>query len=252
MIITRSIENYSDIFDVKSDLSDVCMSREFFPELLIGTGVFGITFLALYIAVKVSNKRATTKLNEFMDNNKDLIEKIKNNLKHYKQLVVNDLKSLNKSVNKIGFSTDFIMIGDEQYKGFDAYIKYIDSFSDDKFYNNIIGAIKSQLRDKKDVDLQNVPIAEVLNDDWYVNPKWEDSDFEDDGDDDVLPKHDEVEEKYTKRLNSAYNTNKNNGTIRDIKIVTPEADYAPTYGLPVDYKLCICFEIKLDLDKICK
>ena len=251
MIITRSIENYSNLFDVNTELSDACTSREFFPELLIGASVFGITFLAMYIAMKVSNKRATTKLNEFIDNNKDLIEKIKTNLKHYKQLVVNDLKSLNKSVSKIGFSTDCIMIGDKQYKSFDAYIKYIDGFSDDKFYNNIIGAIKSQLRDKKDVDLQNVPIAEVLNDDWYVNPKWEDSDFEDD-DGSVLLKHEYVETKYTKKLNSTYTTNKNNGTIHDIEVVTPEADYSPTYSSPEDYKLCICFEIKLDLDKICK
>ena len=254
MIITRSIENYSDIFDVKSDMSEVCTSREFFPELLIGSGIFGITFLALNIALKVSNKRATTRINEFIANNKELIEKIKNNLKHYKQLVVNDLKSLNKAVNKIGFSTDVLNIDDKEYKSFDDYINYMNNLSDDKFYDNIVGNINSQIRYKKELDLKNVTIAEVSNDEWYVDPKWEESDFEkdEDEDDSVIPKYDEVKSKYTKRLNSAYNANKNNGTIRDIEVAFPTTDYSPTYGLPVDYKLCICFDIRLDLDKICK
>ena len=254
MIITRAIENYSDIFDMETDLSEVCTSREFLPELLIGPGIFGITFLASYIALKISNKRATTKINEFIANNKELIEKIKNNLKHYKQLVVNDLKSLNKAVTKIGFSTDVLNIDDKKYKSFDAYINYMNNLSDDKFYDNIVGNINSQIRYKKELDLKNVTIAEVLNDDWYVDPKWEESDFEkdEDEDDSVIPKYDEVKTKYTKRLNNAYNTNKNNGTIRDIEVVFPSTDYSPTYGLPVDYKLCICFDIRLDLDKICK
>ena len=252
MIITRSVESYSDIFDVKSDMSDICTSREFFPEFLIGSSIFGITYLALYIAGKVSDKRSTTKQNEFIANNKELIEKIKNNLKRYKQLVVNDLKTLHKSVNKIGFSTDVITIGDKEHNSFDAYIKYIDSFSDDRFYDNIIGDIRTKLRDRKELDLQNVAITEVLNDDWYVNPKWEESDFEEDGDDSVLPKYDEVETKYTKKLNSVYNSTKNNGTIRDIEVVFPNADYSPTYEKPSDYKLCICFDIRLDLDKLCK
>ena len=101
---------------METDLSEVCTSREFFPELLIGSGIFGITFLASYIALKISDKRATTRVNEFIANNKELIEKIKNNLKHYKQLVINDLKSLNKAVNKIGFSTDVLNIDDKLYE----------------------------------------------------------------------------------------------------------------------------------------
>jgi hypothetical protein len=251
MIITKSIESYSDIFDVKSDMSDICTSREFHPGLLLGS-IFGITYLAIYIAFKISNKHTSTKINEFISNNKELIEKIKNNLKRYKQLVINDLKSLNNSVNKVGFSTDFLSIDDKEYKRFDDFIKNIDSYSDDKFYDNIVGSIKTQLRHKKELDLKNVAIMEVSNDDWYVNPKWEESDFEEDGDDSVLPKHDEVEAKYTKKLNSVYNSNKNNGTIRDIEVVFPNADYSPTYEKPNDYKLCICFDIRLDLDKLSK
>lgn len=254
MIITRSIENYSDIFDVKSDMSEVCTSREFFPELLIGSGIFGVTFLALYIALKISDKRATTRVNEFIANNKELIEKIKNNLKHYKQLVVNDLKSLNKAVNKIGFSTDVLYMYDKEYKSFDAYINYMNNLSDDKFYDNIVGNINSQIRYKKELDLKNVTIVEVLENDWYVNPKWEESDFEaDDWDDEaVVPKRDKVEAKYTERLYNAYNATKNNGTIRYIEVVFPSTDYSSTYERPEDYKLCICFDIGLDLDKIYK
>lgn len=226
MIIARSVESYSDIFDVKSDLSDICTSREFFPGLLLGS-IFGITYLAIYIAFKISNKRSVTKINEFISNNKELIEKIKNNLKHYKQLVINDLKALNNSVNKVGFSTDYLSIDEKEYKSFDDFIKNINSYSDDKFYDNIVGSIKTQLRHKKELDLKNVAIIEVLNDDWYVNPKWEESDFEEDGDDSVLPKHDEVETKYTNKLNSAYNSNKNNGTIRDIEVVFSERGLFP-------------------------
>lgn len=250
MIITRSIESYSDIFDMKSDLSDACTSREFHPGLLLGS-IFGITYLAIYIAFKISNKRSVTKINEFISNNKELIEKIKNNLKHYKQLVINDLKALNSSVNKIRFSTDYLSIDEKEYKSFDDFIKNIDSYSDDKFYDNIVGSIKTQLRHKKELDLKNVAIIEVSNDEWYVNPKWEESDFEKD-DDSVLPKHDEVESKYTERLNKVYKATKNNGTIRDIEVVFPNADYSPTYEKPNDYKLCICFDIRLDLDKLCK
>ena len=254
MIITRSIESYSDIFDMETDLSEVCTSREFFPELLIGSGIFGITFLALYIALKISDKSATTRVNEFISNNKELIEKIKNNLKHYKQLVVNDLKSLNKAVNKIGFSTDVLYVGDKEYKSFDAYINYMNNLSDDKFYDNIVGNINYKIRYKKELDLKNVTIAEVLDNDWCVNPKWEESDFEaaDWDDEAVVPKYDKVEAKYTERLYNAYNANKNNGTIRYIEVVFPSTDYSSTYERPEDYELCICFDIRLDLDKICK
>ena len=250
MIIPRSVESYSDIFDMKSDLSDACTSQEFFPGILLGS-VFGITYLAICIAFKISDKRAATKMNEFIANNKELIEKIKTNLKHYKQLVVNDLKSLNNAVNKIGFSTEELNIDDKDYKSFDAYINHINGLSDDTFYDNIVGNIKSQIRYKKELDLKNVNIFYVENDNWYVKPKWEKDDFVE-HEDYIRPKYDKILDKYTKRLNSVYNANKNNGTIRDIKVAFPDADYSPTYDLPEDFELCICFDVTLDLDKICK
>ena len=249
MIITRSIESYSDIFDVETDLSEACTSQEVFPGFLMLPAIYGITHLAIYIASKVSNKRATAKTNEFIAKNKELIEKIKDNLKNYKQLVVNDLKSINKAVNKIGFSTDVLNIDDKEYKSFDAYINYKNSLSDDNFYDNIIGAIRSQIRYKKELDLRNVNIFDVDN--WYVKPKWEKDDFEE-HENYIAPKTDKVLDKYTKRLNSAYGANKNNGTISSIRLYFPKEDYSPTYERPEDYELCICFEVKLDLDKIYK
>lgn len=219
--------------------------------LALCAGLPILELLAAIIGCAIYNKHQEKNIKKFMQENKQLLNNIKEKLKNYKTDLLTDIKNLSLQLDKLDFTTDIVDCRDKFFNEYRIHdlknlYDYIKNKKNDDFYNSIVKSLVHYLKYNKEENINEIIIFSIKNDECYIKPKteWSDDDFDDDDDDNYITFKNDIDKKYTSKLLK----NNNFKYLKDIKISFPEADYSSTYTKKSDFLLDLEFNAILKLN----